>query len=87
MTWRRAEKNRIEIHDLEPQVFKAMMGFIYTGKVPDLHCMVDVVLAAADKYGLKRMKVICEHDLPTGIFLWRMLPIISSWLTSTVQGS
>lgn len=41
--------NRIEIHDLEPQVFKAMMGFIYTGKAPDLYAKADAVLAAADR--------------------------------------
>ncbi|XP_051054988.1 speckle-type POZ protein-like [Phodopus roborovskii] len=55
--------NRIEIHDLEPQVFEAMMGFIYTGKAPDLHSMADAVLAAADKYGLEHLKVICEDAL------------------------
>ncbi|CAO2599063.1 Speckle-type POZ protein-like A [Lemmus lemmus] len=68
-------KNRVEIHDLEPQVFK---GFIYTGKEPDLNSMVDTVLTAADKYGLERLKVIvqecplqgplcgecCPHSLP-----------------------
>ncbi|XP_040597274.1 speckle-type POZ protein-like [Mesocricetus auratus] len=55
--------NHVDIHDLEPGAFKAMMGFIYTGKAPDLHNMADSVLAAADKYGLERLKVICEHAL------------------------
>ncbi|XP_051054954.1 speckle-type POZ protein-like [Phodopus roborovskii] len=55
--------NRIEILDLEPHVFKAMMCFIYTGKAPDLHNMADTVLPAADKYGLERLKVICEDAL------------------------
>ncbi|CAO2628113.1 Speckle-type POZ protein [Lemmus lemmus] len=58
-----SRKNRIEIHDLEPQVFKTMVGFIYTGKAPDLHSMADAVLAAADKYGLERLKVMCERAL------------------------
>ncbi|MEJ1289071.1 putative gene 10696 [Cricetulus griseus] len=55
--------NRVEIRDLEPQVFKAMMGFIYTGKAPDLHSMADAVLAATDKYGLERLKIMCEDAL------------------------
>ncbi|XP_040596978.1 speckle-type POZ protein-like, partial [Mesocricetus auratus] len=55
--------NRIEIHDLEPQGFRAMMGFIYTGKAPDLHSMADIRLAVADKYGLHRLKVMCQHTL------------------------
>ncbi|XP_021483309.1 speckle-type POZ protein-like [Meriones unguiculatus] len=56
-------KNRVEIKDLEPQVFKEMMGFIYTGKVPNLHTMAIGVLAAADRYGLERLKVLCEDAL------------------------
>ncbi|XP_036047281.1 speckle-type POZ protein-like [Onychomys torridus] len=56
-------KNRVEIPDLEPQVFKVMVGFIYTGKAPDLHSMADAMLAAADKYGLERLKVMCEEAL------------------------
>ena len=55
--------NRIEIRDLKPEVFKAMMDFIYTGKEPVLHGMADAVLAAADKYGLERLKVMCESAL------------------------
>ncbi|XP_041493784.1 speckle-type POZ protein-like [Microtus oregoni] len=55
--------NHIEIHDLKPEVFKAMMNFIYTGKEPVLHSMADAVLAAADKYGLERLKVMCESAL------------------------
>ncbi|XP_038167552.1 speckle-type POZ protein-like [Arvicola amphibius] len=55
--------NCVEIRDLEPEVFKAMMDFIYTGKEPDFHNMADAVLAAADKYGLDRLKVMCERAL------------------------
>ncbi|XP_041493786.1 speckle-type POZ protein-like [Microtus oregoni] len=58
-----SRKNRIEIRDLKPEVFKAMMDFIYTGKEPVLHSMADAVLAAADKYCLERLKVMCESAL------------------------
>ncbi|XP_040607441.1 speckle-type POZ protein-like [Mesocricetus auratus] len=58
-----SRKIRIEIDDLELQVFKAMMRFIYTGEAPDLHSMADNVLAAANKYGLVRLKVMCEDAL------------------------
>ncbi|XP_031231963.1 TD and POZ domain-containing protein 4-like [Mastomys coucha] len=58
-------KNHVEIHDLDPQVFKEIMGFIYTGKAPQLHShsMATGVLAAADKYGLEGLKVLCEKAL------------------------
>ncbi|KAI0567916.1 TD and POZ domain-containing protein 1, partial [Pyrenophora tritici-repentis] len=55
-------KNPIEIKDLDLDVFKEMMGFIYTGKAPHLHShsMACDVLPAADKYGLVGLKVLCE---------------------------
>ncbi|XP_051012828.1 speckle-type POZ protein-like [Acomys russatus] len=53
----------IEIQDMEPQVFKEMMGFIYTGKVPNLHSLAPGVLAAADRYCLERLKAMCEDTL------------------------
>ncbi|KAL6093491.1 hypothetical protein STEG23_030053 [Scotinomys teguina] len=57
------KKNRVEIHDLDPQVVKAMMDFIYTGKAPDLVSVADALLAAADMYKLERLKVMCEDAL------------------------
>ncbi|EGV91675.1 Speckle-type POZ protein [Cricetulus griseus] len=51
-----SKRNLIEIHEQEPQVFKAMIGFIYTWKAPYLHSIADAVLATADKYGLGNLK-------------------------------
>ncbi|XP_040596915.1 speckle-type POZ protein-like [Mesocricetus auratus] len=58
-----SRRNRTEIQDLEPQGFRAMMGFIYNGKAPDLHSMADVLLAAADKYGLEHLRVMFKDAL------------------------
>ena len=58
-----SRKKRLEIHDLEPKIFKAMMDLIYTEKVPDLHSMADALLGAAENYGLEGLKVMCEDAL------------------------
>ncbi|XP_032752884.1 TD and POZ domain-containing protein 2-like [Rattus rattus] len=57
--------NRVEIHDIHLPVFKEMMGFIYTGKAPNLHnhSMATGLLAAADMYDLQDLKVMCEDAL------------------------
>ncbi|XP_051966828.1 speckle-type POZ protein-like B isoform X3 [Xyrauchen texanus] len=58
-----SKKNRVDISDVEPDVFREMMVFIYTGKAPHLEQMADNLLAAADKYALDRLKVLCEEAL------------------------
>ncbi|XP_059122552.1 speckle-type POZ protein-like [Peromyscus eremicus] len=58
-----SRKNHFEIPNLEPQVFKAMMDFIYTGTAPDLDSIADTLLAATGRYGLERLKVMCEDVL------------------------
>lgn len=42
-------QNRVDISDVEPDVFREMMVFIYTDRAPNLEKMADHLLAAADK--------------------------------------
>ncbi|GJM97725.1 hypothetical protein PR202_ga14674 [Eleusine coracana subsp. coracana] len=64
---------RIEIKDMEPAVFRAMLHFIYTDSAPELadqhDCTVVAqhLLAAADRYGLDKLKLVCEYKLLDGI--------------------
>ena len=55
--------NQVQIHDVDPPVFQEMMYFLYTGKAPSLHTMAPELLTAADKYGLERLKLMCEAAL------------------------
>lgn len=41
--------NRVAITDVDHEVLKEMLRFIYTGKAPNLDKMADDLLAAADK--------------------------------------
>ncbi|XP_048557652.1 BTB/POZ and MATH domain-containing protein 2-like [Triticum urartu] len=65
----------IEIHDMEADVFKCLLHFIYTDSLPDLQMasnqgeahldvmMASHLLVAADRYNIERLKLICKHKL------------------------
>uniref|UniRef100_A0A0D9WT20 BTB domain-containing protein n=1 Tax=Leersia perrieri TaxID=77586 RepID=A0A0D9WT20_9ORYZ len=68
-----ATSGSVVVDDIEPAVFKAMIHFIYTDTLPELDkeesmtTMAMHLLAAADRYGLDRLKLICESKLSGGI--------------------
>jgi speckle-type POZ protein len=60
----------ITLHDIEPAAFRVMLQFMYTDALPaddelgdPLVEMMIHLLAAADRYALDRLKVICELKL------------------------
>ena len=54
----------IEIHEMEPNVFKCLLHFIYTDSLPVLDVvMAGHLLVAADRYNIGRLKLLCEHKL------------------------
>jgi speckle-type POZ protein len=55
--------NRVEVKDMDPEVMAEMLRFLYTGKATNLENMAADLLAAADKYALDRLKVMCEEAL------------------------
>ncbi|CAL1273689.1 unnamed protein product [Larinioides sclopetarius] len=57
------KQNRVEIIDMKADVLRDMLHFIYTGRSKHLKIMPDLLLAAADKYALDRLKVMCEKEL------------------------
>ncbi|KAM3260182.1 hypothetical protein ACQJBY_051443 [Aegilops geniculata] len=60
--------NVICIDDIEAEVFKALLAFIYTDALPAMDqqeesAMAQHLLVAADRYDLERLKLICEDKL------------------------
>ncbi|VDM69700.1 unnamed protein product, partial [Strongylus vulgaris] len=45
------------------QVLREMLCFMYTGNSPSVDQMAQHLIAAADKYHLDRLKVMCEQAL------------------------
>ncbi|KAJ3680771.1 hypothetical protein LUZ60_015260 [Juncus effusus] len=63
---------RVKVEDIEPIIFKALIRFIYTDEPESLFTesdstesaiLVQHLLAASDRYGLDRLKLLCEANL------------------------
>lgn len=69
------DTQHIKVKDMEAPVFEALLHFIYWDALPDMQelagrsskwastVMAQHLLAAADRYGLERLRVICEAKL------------------------
>ncbi|XP_031099134.1 BTB/POZ and MATH domain-containing protein 2-like [Ipomoea triloba] len=69
----------IIVEEVQAPVFKALLHYIYWDVLPDLQefvglettgaatLMAQHLLAAADRYGLERLKVLCEAKLTEGV--------------------
>ncbi|KAH7429968.1 hypothetical protein KP509_09G076000 [Ceratopteris richardii] len=72
---REKDSEVIHVKDIEPPVFKAMLYFMYRDALPEdcelsgaaspttCSVMAQHLLAAADRYGLDRLRMICESKL------------------------
>lgn len=59
-------ENSVTINDVEPEVFKELLRYIYTDEVTCLETMAFKLYATADKYALSTLKSICRcHILKT----------------------
>ncbi|KAL6883419.1 hypothetical protein ACP4OV_010833 [Aristida adscensionis] len=62
----------VRVDDMEAEVFRALLGFVYTDTLPDPDypeskqheaAMAQHLLVAADRYDLGRLKLVCEEKL------------------------
>ncbi|XP_065205323.1 speckle-type POZ protein-like [Planococcus citri] len=56
-------QNRIDIEDMTAGTVVEFLKYIYTGKCENLKNVAEGLLAAADKYGLDGLKMICAEEL------------------------
>uniref|UniRef100_A0ACD5UVW4 Uncharacterized protein n=1 Tax=Avena sativa TaxID=4498 RepID=A0ACD5UVW4_AVESA len=68
------ETKCIQIDDMDPPIFEALLHFVYTDLMQDGEqykegkiAKLQHLLVAADRYGLDRLKVMCEGKLCEGI--------------------
>jgi leucine-zipper-like transcriptional regulator 1 len=64
---REMQSGEVEIRDMSPHVFRAVLEYLYTDEVdlgfaPGIDLLVDV-LVAADRFGIDRLKRICEFSI------------------------
>ncbi|XP_063089617.1 speckle-type POZ protein-like [Cavia porcellus] len=71
-----SRKNRVEISDMDPEVFKEMIYFMYTGKAPNLGRMATELLEAATRFGLERLKLMCENHLCSNLSVENAVEIL-----------
>jgi speckle-type POZ protein len=59
----------IRIEDTEPKVFRLLLGFSYSDQIPEIEeddgmdVTWQLLLMAADRYELHRLKLLCEEEL------------------------
>lgn len=56
-------RNRVILDDVDPQVLRELLLFIYTDHAPNLDKLAKQLLQAADKFKLAKLKALCEKSL------------------------
>lgn len=60
--------NEVIITDMLTEVLEEMLNYIYTGQVPEFETPLAIgLLAAADKYKLKNLKITCEKQISNNL--------------------
>ncbi|XP_046648372.1 speckle-type POZ protein B-like [Daphnia pulicaria] len=71
--------NHVEIEDIEPEIFKELLRFIYTGRLTaaTMEKMAVKLLVVADKYLLTELKAACERHLITLMSIENCLELLT----------
>ena len=55
--------NVVSLVDIEPDVLKELLTYIYSGECPNIKTHAESLLYQAEKYDLSRLKALCEERL------------------------
>ena len=55
--------NTVDLSDIEPDVLKELLTYIYTGECPNIKAQAESLLYQAEKYDLSHLKALCEERL------------------------
>ncbi|XP_001602264.2 speckle-type POZ protein-like isoform X1 [Nasonia vitripennis] len=57
------QQSEVRILDIEKEVLEELIRFLYTGRVKEIDTIAPGLLAAADKYALNDLKLMCERSI------------------------
>lgn len=57
------QSSRIEVNDIDEEVFLQVLRYIYTGKAQNLNNLASQLLPVADRYDLEKLKILCGNVL------------------------
>lgn len=77
--------NRVDITDVDHEVLREMLRFIYTGKASNLEKMADDLLAAADKVShvAYEREIVCSRAIYIVRYAANSLLDVYRWRNST----
>ncbi|XP_051161489.1 speckle-type POZ protein-like [Leptopilina boulardi] len=67
--------NTVELNDTDPDAFKEMLNFIYTGNVDNLDNVAFGLYILANKYDISKLKIICEQYLEKCLAVYNVISI------------
>jgi speckle-type POZ protein len=72
------QTKRVLIDDIEPETFRLLLGYLYTGKFPDVNdaLKIEQLLSAAEMYQIEGLKEHCEEYLKPRVTLENVIRLL-----------
>ncbi|XP_031781753.1 speckle-type POZ protein-like [Nasonia vitripennis] len=74
---REKKENIVEIDYMKPEVMKEVLNFIYTDNIAFDLVQITDVLAAADKYQIEGLRIVCLETIVSGLSIENVVEVIA----------